>query len=386
MRKNQKKILFISGTRADFGKLKPLIRAAEKATEFEAHIFATGMHMLSLYGPTVHEIHKSGFKHVYSYINQDESNTSRMDLVLANTIHGLAHYLLEFPVDLIVVHGDRLEALAGAITGALNNILVAHVEGGEISGTVDELIRHAISKLSHIHFVANTEAFGRLVQMGEIEKSIFVIGSPDIDIMISDDLPKLSEVKRKYEIYFSQYIIFMYHPVTTELENLRTKIKNVLDALETSGLNYVVLYPNNDTGSKVIMESLSRLHGLPNFRLIPSVRFEYFLTLMKHAKAVVGNSSAGIREAPVFGVATINIGSRQLNRFNHSSIINVPEDKQAILDALSKLPESVPPSMHFGNGESSKLFISRLRDPGFWAVHPQKQFRDLNMPAIRTTK
>ena len=377
--KNQKKILFITGTRADFGKLKPLIRAVESTSGFEANIFATGMHMLSRYGSTVHEIHKSGFKRVYSYINQDGAVTSRMDLVLANTIHGLAHYLLEFPVELIVVHGDRVEALAGAITGALNNILVAHIEGGEISGTVDELIRHSVSKLSHIHFVSNVEAFNRLVQMGELEKSIFVIGSPEIDIMLSDELPSLPEVKRKYEIEFSEYAIFMYHPVTTELANLRTNIEIVLDALKASGINYVVLYPNNDTGSEIIMESLSGLNVSPNFRIIPSIRFEYFLTLMKNAKAVVGNSSAGIREAPVFGVPTINIGNRQYNRFNHSSISNVPENKQAILDALTALPESVAPSMYFGNGKSSKLFISHLCEPKFWTLCYQKQFRDLNL-------
>ena len=213
----------------------------------------------------------------------------------------------------------------------------------------------------------------------ETEKSIFVIGSPEIDIMLSDELPSLPEVKRKYEIEFSEYAIFMYHPVTTELANLRTNIEIVLDALKASGINYVVLYPNNDTGSEIIMESLSGLNVSPNFRIIPSIRFEYFLTLMKNAKAVVGNSSAGIREAPVFGVPTINIGNRQYNRFNHSSISNVPENKQAILDALTALPESVAPSMYFGNGKSSKLFISHLCEPKFWTLCYQKQFRDLNL-------
>lgn len=373
----RRKILFLTGTRAEFGKLKPLIEQVKDSADFEYDIFATGMHMLSRYGMTVLELYKAGFERVYSYINQDGSIGSRMDLVLASTIQGLGHYIREFPPDLIVVHGDRVEALAGAVVGALNNVLVAHIEGGEISGTVDELIRHAVSKLSHLHFVSNDEARRRLVQMGEVQSSVFVIGSPDIDVMLSDELPSLSEVKSKYEINFSEYTIFVYHPVTTELHLLREYIEAVLEGLEASGLNYVVIYPNNDPGSDIILEAFDRFLNNPHFRALPSMRFEYFLTLLKNAVAIVGNSSAGIREAPVYGVPTVNIGSRQLNRFDYSSIINVPEDKEAILHALNNLPASVAPSMHFGKGDSARLFMAQLRNPELWDIPRQKQFKDL---------
>ncbi len=179
------------------------------------------MHMLARYGSTVNEITKAGFTRLYPHINQDGAVTSQMDLVLATTIQGLGHYIREFPPDLIVVHGDRLEALAGAAVGAFTNTLVAHVEGGERSGTVDELVRHAVTKLSHLHFVANDdEARLRLIQMGETSSSIFVIGSPDIDIMLSDALPGIDEVKEKYGIPFDEYAILIYHPVTTELPQL----------------------------------------------------------------------------------------------------------------------------------------------------------------------
>src|SRR5664280_207607 len=158
-------ILFVTGTRADFGKLKPLISEVAKSEAFQYRIFVTGMHMLSRYGSTVKEVFDCGFKNIFGYINQDGSGSTGMDLALANTIQGLGHYVREFPPDLLVVHGDRIEALAGAIVGALHNVLVAHIEGGEVSGTVDELLRHAISKLSHLHFVANEEARNRLIQM-----------------------------------------------------------------------------------------------------------------------------------------------------------------------------------------------------------------------------
>src|SRR5690606_22832815 len=178
----RKKILFITGTRADFGKLKPLINVIKSSSDFEYKIFGTGMHMLSKYGNTIHEISKSGFAdNLFEYMNQVEGEP--MEVILANIIVGVSRYLHENPVDLIVVHGDRVEALAGATVGALRNILVAHIEGGELSGTVDELMRHAITKLSHLHFVASDVARKRLLQLGESEDSIFVIGSPDIDVM-----------------------------------------------------------------------------------------------------------------------------------------------------------------------------------------------------------
>src|SRR4028118_1730069 len=266
METKRRKILFLTGTRADFGKMKPLMTEVKNAADFEYAIFATGMHVLSRYGSTVIEIQRAGFKNIYSHINQDGSVNSQMDFVLANTIQGLGHYMREFAPDLLVVHGDRIEALAGAIVGALNNILVAHVEGGEVSGTIDALIRHAVSKLSHLHFVSNEGARKRLIQMGESPDAVFVIGSPDIDIMLSDKLPALTAVKRKYEIPFAEYAIFAFHPVTTELHLLRRHTEAVIDAVDASGLNFVVIYPNNDAGSEIILEGLERLRDNPRDR------------------------------------------------------------------------------------------------------------------------
>ncbi|MPY01274.1 MULTISPECIES: UDP-N-acetylglucosamine 2-epimerase, partial [unclassified Salinivibrio] len=164
-----KKILFLTGTRADFGKLKSLIGKVESHPHFEAYVFITGMHMMAKYGMTAREVEKAGFKNLYTYINQNSYDS--MDITLAKTIQGLSDYVAETSPDMIVVHGDRVEAMAGAIVGALNNILVAHVEGGEVSGTIDELIRHSVSKMSHIHFVSNQMAKSRLIQLGETESS-----------------------------------------------------------------------------------------------------------------------------------------------------------------------------------------------------------------------
>lgn len=378
--KIRRKILFVSGTRADFGKIKPLIQQVKDSGDFEYQIFVTGMHMLSVYGMTVYEIQKAGFDNIYSFINQDSAITSQMDLVLATTVQGLAYYVREYKPDMLVVHGDRVESLAGAIVGSLNNILVAHIEGGERSGTIDELIRHAITKLSHIHFVSNNEARNRLAQMGEVPSSIFVIGSPDIDVMLSDQLPKIAVVREKYLIPFQEYGIFIYHPVTTEINQLAEHIHKVVNALLESKIKYVVIYPNNDVGADIILHELKRLEGKSDFRMIPSMRFEHFLSLLKNAKVIMGNSSAGIREAPVYGVPTINIGTRQLNRFDYESIINVGYDNNDILHALQNLPHSVKPSLHFGKGKSAKLFFKELNNDSLWETPRQKQFVDFDIP------
>ena len=222
---NKRRKVLSTGTRADFGKMKPLMTEVKNAADFDYAIFATGMHVLSRYGSTVIEIQRAGFKNIYSHINQDGSVNSQMDFVLANTIQGLGHYMREFAPDLLVVHGDRIEALAGAIVGALNNILVAHVEGGEVSGTIDDLIRHAVSKLSHVHFVSNEGARKRLIQMGESPDAVYVIGSPDIDIMLSDKLPALPAVRGNTRFHLQEYGIFAFHPVTTEPHLLRQHTK-----------------------------------------------------------------------------------------------------------------------------------------------------------------
>jgi UDP-N-acetylglucosamine 2-epimerase (hydrolysing) len=371
------RILFVTGTRADFGKLKPLIQEVDSSSEFSYSVFATGMHMLSKYGSTVNEIRQAGFENVFPFINQDSSVNSQMDLVLANTIQGLGHYIREFAPDLIVTHGDRVETLGAAIAGNLNHVLVAHVEGGEVSGTIDDLLRHSVTKLAHVHFVSNHQARKRLIQMGEADDTIFVIGSPDIDVMLSDHLPSLASVREKYEIPFDRYAVVLYHPVTTELPLLRKHVDELLQGLQSAGFNYVIIYPNNDTGSEIILEGLNRFQSQSSARVIPSMRFEYFLTLLKNARVIVGNSSAGIREAPVYGVPTVNIGTRQMNRFQHSSILNVPEDAVAVADALANLPVAVVPSHHFGTGQSASRFMEELKRPTFWKAPRQKRFRDI---------
>ena len=372
----KKKIVFLTGTRADFGKLKSLIRILETHAHFEPHIFVTGMHLMEDYGFTLIEIQRAGFVNIHTFSNHTSETT--MDLTLAKTMKGFSEFIKKTDPHLVVVHGDRVEALAGALVGALNNVLVAHVEGGEVSGTIDELLRHATSKMSHIHFVSNKQAKKRLLQMGELPESVFVIGSPDVDVMFSDTLPSLNEVKTHYDIAFSDYSVVMFHPVTTEATKMGKYASNLAKALLDSDKNYVVIYPNNDLGSKAILNAVKLLHANPKIRIFPSIRFEYFLTLLKNAECIIGNSSAGIREAPYYGIPTINIGSRQKNRALHSHIVNVGYSYESILHAIKAEHQKVKEDRSgFGKGHSDVLFLKSLEKGNVWNVNHQKQFRDL---------
>ena len=372
-----KKILFLTGTRADFGKIKSLIQVLEKEATFEVYVFVTGMHLQREYGYTLLEIERCGFKNIHTFQNQTHETT--MDLTLAKTIEGLSAHVKAIVPDMIVVHGDRVETLAGAIVGSLNNILVAHIEGGERSGTVDELIRHSVSKLSHIHFVSNAEAKKRLLQMGEIKSSIYTIGSPDVDIMFSDDLPSLSLSKAYYEINFTSYGIAMFHPVTTEASDMAQYAEEFVNALMADHHNYVIVFPNNDMGSQSIIDAYQQLKTNNRFRIFPSLRFEYFLTLLKNSQFIIGNSSAGIREAPYYGIPIINIGTRQQNRAIHANIINVDYQEKSILKALKKIDSHQVEvnNLDFGKGNSAQLFLESLADSSIWALNHQKQFRDI---------
>ncbi|HNP32569.1 MAG TPA: UDP-N-acetylglucosamine 2-epimerase [Flavobacterium sp.] len=373
-----KKILFLTGTRADFGKIKSLISILENNQEFEVFVFVTGMHLQKEYGYTLIEIERCNFKNVYAFENHTDETT--MDLTLAKTIEGFSAYCKIVQPDLIVIHGDRVETLAGAIVGSLNNILVAHIEGGELSGTVDELIRHSVTKLSHIHFVSNDEAAKRLLQMGEMQSSIFTIGSPDIDIMFSNNLPTIENVKQYYEIDFDEYAIVMFHPVTTEAEQMHQYAEDFVESLLKTNGNFVVIYPNNDLGSKYIIDAYQKIKDNSRFRIFPSLRFEYFLVLLKNAKFIIGNSSAGIREAPYYGIPTINIGTRQQNRTLNADIINVDYQKENILKALESVNshKTFQVVNDFGKGESAKLFLNSLFSEQIWEINHQKEFKNIN--------
>ena len=374
-----KRVLFITGTRADYGKIKSLMKRMDASPEYEVYVYVSGMHLLAKYGSTYKEVLKDKYQNVHVAFGQQY--TQNMSYNMGNVLMSLSAYVEQISPDMILVHGDRIDALAGAVTGALNNILVAHIEGGEISGTIDDSIRHAVSKFAHLHFVCNEEAKNRIIQLGETRENIYVIGSPDIDVMMGEELPDIEEVKQYYDIEFDKYGIFMYHPVTTEVDELQEHMDEIVAALKASQKKFVVIYPNNDLGTDIILRKIGReLEGEENFRVFPSIRFEYFLTLLKKASVIIGNSSAGIRESGVYGIPAIDIGTRQQGRYSIRKLKNiqhVTENRDEILAAIENVGKYQVQCQSFGKGNSTELFLDVLGKQTIWNSDVQKKFVDL---------
>lgn len=371
-----KKLLFFTGTRADFGKLAPLARHAAKAG-FSITFFVTGMHMMKKYGLTKLEVLGETYAEVTEYLNQRIGDTQ--DVILSKTVMGFSDYLTENRPDLVVIHGDRIESLAAAIVCATNNIRSAHVEGGEVSGTIDEALRHATSKLSTHHFVSSTVASHRLLKMGEASSQIYIIGSPELDIHFQNNSLSLLEVKQYYDIFFEEYGICLFHPVTTEHASMKLQAECLFKSLVQSNKNFVVILPNNDPGSEFIEEYI---HSLPKsrFRCIPSMRFLYFSKLLQNASCIIGNSSAGVREAPFFGVSSINVGNRQTNRSSAPSITNVSAIELLNDPSLiSKVwNDRHPRCIDFGEGDAAFKFVNILSSDRIWEWPMQKVYNEVH--------
>lgn len=368
-------IAFITGTRADFGKIQPLAIASASAG-FRVVYFVTGMHMLRRYGDTRLEVRAEAVGDVYEFINQTPSDNH--DTVLAKTMSGFADWVNEHPPALVIIHGDRVEALSVALVCAMRYIPCAHIEGGEVSGTIDEIYRHCNTKLCRYHFVSSNTAADRILALGEHPDDTFVIGSPELDCHGAPPEVSMDEVRKRYEIEFNSYGIAILHPVTSELESIHEQASRLFSLLELSKRQFVVICPNNDPGSEEIFSVISSLPS-SQFRVIPSMRFSYFSVLMRNASVIVGNSSLGVREAPFFGVPSLNIGTRQKNRASEKSITHASAND---VDVISKFlrdrwGEKFESSRNFGTGDAGEKFVSIISSPEFWIRPRQKLFYEL---------
>ncbi len=367
-----KRLLFVTGTRADYGKLEPLAKAAQDAG-FHISFFITGMHMMKRYGETRLEVKRFAGAEFFEFVNQREGDA--LDFILSKTILGFSDFVHEHRPDLVIIHGDRVEALAASIVCAMRYIRSAHVEGGEVSGTIDESIRHCNTKLCATHFVSSESAKARVLALGESPDRVFNIGSPELDTHARPSGVSIEEVKTRYAIPFDDYGIAVFHPVTSERDTIGAQAASLFGALEASGKCFVVIAPNNDPGTEDIFAVLEKLPP-ERFRLIPSMRFNYFSELMKNAAVMVGNSSAGVREAPFLGLPSLDIGSRQSSRsisekvltvsaLNHYQIFSWIEQNWGIRHAQCT---------GFGNGKTAIEFISILLNPEFLSFNLQKNY------------
>lgn len=367
-----KKLLFVTGTRADYGKLEPLAVAAQKAG-FAISFFITGMHMMRRYGETRLEVKRFAGAEFFEFVNQREGDAQ--EFILSKTIMGFSDFVHEHRPDLVVIHGDRVEAMAASIVCAMKYIPSAHIEGGEVSGTIDESIRHCNTKLCATHFVSSDAARARVLALGEAPDSVYNIGSPELDTHARPSGVSIEEVKARYAIPFDEFGIAVFHPVTSEADTIGAQAASLFGRLGASGQCFVVIAPNNDPGTEDIFAVLERLPK-ERFRLIPSMRFNYFSELMKHAAVMVGNSSAGVREAPFLGLPSLDVGTRQTNRAQATSVHAAQAFDVAAIDHFLTTcwGRRTRTDASFGAGDAAARFAEILQNPGYWNRPAQKVF------------
>jgi UDP-N-acetylglucosamine 2-epimerase (hydrolysing) len=367
-----KSILFVSGTRADYGKMKPLAKCAQ-SHGFHVTFWITGMHVLNDFGLTKLEIYKDGYDATDEYINQNSNDLQSS--IIAKTISAFTDYLSERTPDLVVIHGDRPEAIACAIAAATNYFNVLHIEGGEVSGTIDESFRHAVSKFANVHCVCSDQAKERLIRMGENPDFIYNIGSPELDLHLQCEKKGIAQAKDYYGIKFEDYAIVSFHSVTSELDTILDQTKQLFSALDESRKNFVVIKPNNDPGSGCINTVLKDL-PCDRFRVLPSMRFEYFSVLMQNSAAMIGNSSSVVREAPFLGVPSLNVGSRQTNRALSDKVVHVEAQDKAEINSFLNDKWGLRFASHIGYGDGSciKKFSKLLNNSNLFTAPKQKIF------------
>jgi UDP-N-acetylglucosamine 2-epimerase (non-hydrolysing)/GDP/UDP-N,N'-diacetylbacillosamine 2-epimerase (hydrolysing) len=338
MNKDKRKICFITGTRADFGIYSPVIRAVSDSKKLEAYIVATGMHLLPEFGNTYKEIEKEGFK-IYEKVNiAYEGDTGKeMAESVGKAILGFTKTFAELKPQIVAVLGDRGEMLAAAVAANYQNIPVAHIHGGEVSGHVDGLLRHAITKLSHIHFAATKQAQERIIRLGEEPWRVTVSGAPALDRILKEKLPSKDELLKKYNLDRNKPIIILAeHPVLAESTEAGKQIEISLKAVTGFDVEIIVIYPNSDAGGKRMIKVINHCKN-NKLKIVKSLPHKDFLGLLKIATVMVGNSSSGIIEAPSFKLPVVNVGSRQEGREHGRNVIDVGYSVDEIKRAINKI-------------------------------------------------
>ncbi len=336
----KKKILFITERRADYSRLKPIMEEVKKSKHLKLLILVTGAHLLNNFGKTKKVIENDGFKIDASlpiFSNSDTDDGSSMVRAMGQALIGMADIFTKLKPDIIFCGFDLGAHLAAAITGMHLNMHVAHVQGGEVSGTIDETIRHACTKFSHLHFVATKQSARRVIRLGENPKYVYNVGSPSLDSINTTRYYSKEEMAKRYNFDpKKKLIIFLQHPVTSEVDQVITQIRKSIRALKEIRKKYnseiMAIYSNIDAGGKRIINELKNA----GIKVTPHIVYEDFLRLMKVADVLVGNSSSGIHEAPSFGLPTVNVGTRQQHRERGKNVIDVGNNTKEIVLAIQK--------------------------------------------------
>jgi UDP-hydrolysing UDP-N-acetyl-D-glucosamine 2-epimerase len=387
-----KKISVFIGSRANYATSKNLLIELSVDKRFQLFITASSSAVLDKFGNTAKKMQDDGFKLEDKLYTQVEGDLPiLMSKTVALGIIDISTQLERIKPDYLIAIGDRYETLSSVISASLMNIPVAHIMGGEITGTVDESVRHAITKLSHIHFAATELAKKRIIQMGEDPKYVFNVGCPRIDL-VKNTLKKFDLEKSSKEELKStgvgdsmdlkrDFVLFSYHSVTTELDKLSMDIDVVLNVLEKIEYDLIMLWPNSDSGSELISRKIRiwlEKSKKKRVRIFKSLTPETYLYLMNTTACIIGNSSSALREGAYIGTPALNIGSRQLGREHSKNVTDVDYDVEQIIKLLEEKIQNgkYRPDYLYGTGIAS----SRIREILFnESPSTQKKFFEENL-------
>jgi GDP/UDP-N,N'-diacetylbacillosamine 2-epimerase (hydrolysing) len=362
------KLLFINGSRGEWGYIRPILRRCEQAG-IDYSICATNMLMLPGYGRLVDEIKKDGF-HVDDeiYMSLEGSNHYTMVKSLGIFLTSFIDVLYRQRPNWIILAGDRGEQLMGSIAGAYTYTPVAHIQAGERSGNIDGTARHGLGKFVHLHFASNEDAAERLLRLGEEPFRVHNVGAPQLDELNEGLIASRSDLAKTYHIEENEpYLLVTVHPVTEEMDQAENQVNVLVQALNHFRIKKIWMLPNNDAGAETTRQVLLRQRQSDS-QIYENLTRKDYLGLLKYCSAMVGNSSSGLLEAPTFGIPAVNIGRRQNNRVQGKNIINAPFDVSSCVDAIEcaispKFRESLKDCTNpYGDGCSAERILKILQE------------------------
>lgn len=372
-----KKICFVIFSSANYNSIKSVILEAKKNKRFKVYVIVGASALQNKFGDVANRIINDGIKIDFKIENQ--FSTSELSSMVKTTGLGmieLSDIFTQLSPDLVFTVGDRYETISTAITATYMNILVAHTMGGEVTGTLDESVRHAISKLSHLHFVANKDSMKRVIKLGEVPSHVYNVGCPRNDLL--KNILKKNNFNKEFE-YLSRkgvgdldtlsqnddYFVTLYHPVTTELEKNEQVIFNIVNATSKFNIKNIIIWPNSDGGSEQIskkLRTLRELNIMKNYKIYKNLPIDYYIPLIKHSKCLVGNSSSAIRDGAFIGVPAVNVGKRQNSRLTSKNVVQSSNEMKDIYKKIkTQYGKKFKPSKLYGAGDAGKKILQILK-------------------------
>lgn len=368
----KRKIGVVTGTRAEYGYLKPLLNAIENDPDLDLQLFVTGMHLLKEYGNSIKEIERDGYKisRIVDMGSKAMSNEYDLAVSIGNGIIEFSQVFTEERPDILIVFGDRIEPFAATVSATTMNIPVAHIAGGDVGiGDIDHVMRHAITKMAHVHFTMSEQSTERVLKLGEESWRVYNVGALTLDTIFNSNLPSKAILEEKYSIPSKPFILVAYHPTSTEWQQSEQQVDAVLRAVTSIAneldMEIVVIFPNDYPGGIAIVEVLRSFSKKgTNFHIIENLPNVDYLAVLGMSATFVGNSSSGIIEAPSLGVPFVCIGTRQMGRERAGNVIDVGYDRKEIEDAIRKsmldhdfLQTVSRKESPYGDGNASKRII-----------------------------